>query len=63
MDTGNNITEKQLRRDMFPGNPFEELPDAFRKLAELLSEDQFELVAINENYVCDGEDTSCISHE
>lgn len=55
MDTGNNITGKTAPERYVSGKSFEELPDAFRKLAELLSEDQFELVAINENYVCDGE--------
>lgn len=55
MDIGNNITGKTAPERYVSGKSFEELPDAFRKLAELLSEDQFELVAINENYVCDGE--------
>lgn len=55
MDTGNNITGKTTPERYVSGKSFEELPDAFRKLAELLGEDQFELVAINENYVCDGE--------
>lgn len=55
MDTGNNITGKTAPERYVSGKSFEELPDAFRKLAELLGEDQFELVAINENYVCDGE--------
>ena len=55
MDTGSNITGKTASERYVSEKAFEELPDAFRKLAELLGEDQFELVAINENYVCDGE--------
>ena len=48
MDTGNNITGKTAPERYVSGKSFEELPDAFRKLAELLGEDQFELVAVNE---------------
>ena len=55
MNTGNNTAGKTAPERYVSGKSFEELPDAFRKLVELLGEDQFELVAINENYVCDGE--------
>ena len=49
MDTGNNTAEKTAPERYVSDKAFEELPDAFQKLAELLGEDQFELVAVNEN--------------
>lgn len=60
MDTGNNITGKTAPERYVSEKAFEELPDAFQKLAELLGEDQFELVAVNEKdsqdiYVRNGE--------
>lgn len=44
MDTGNNIAGKTAPERYVSEKAFEELPDAFQKLAELLGEDQFELV-------------------
>ena len=60
MDTGNNTAGKTAPERYVSEKAFEELPDAFQKLAELLDEDQFELVAVNEKdsqdiYVQDGE--------
>lgn len=60
MDTGNNTAGKTAPERYVSEKAFEELPDAFQKLAELLGEDQFELVAVNEKdsqdiYVQDGE--------
>lgn len=60
MNTGNNTAGKTAPERYVSGKAFEELPDAFQKLAELLGEDQFELVAVNEKdsqdiYVQDGE--------
>lgn len=48
MDTGNNTAGKTAPERYVSEKAFEELPDAFQKLAELLGEDQFELVAVNE---------------
>ena len=48
MDTGNNTVGKTAPERYVSEKAFEELPDAFQKLAELLGEDQFELVAVNE---------------
>ena len=48
MDTGNNPAGKAAPERYVSEKAFEELPDAFQKLAELLGEDQFELVAVNE---------------
>lgn len=48
MDTGNNTAGKTAPERYVSEKAFEELPDAFQKLAELLDEDQFELVAVNE---------------
>ena len=60
MNTGNNTAGKTAPERYVSEKAFEELPDAFQKLAELLGEDQFELVAVNEKdsqdiYVQDGE--------
>ena len=60
MNTGNNTAGKTAPERYVSEKAFEELPDAFQKLAELLDEDQFELVAVNEKdsqdiYVQDGE--------
>ena len=60
MNTGNNTAGKTAPGRYVSEKAFEELPDAFQKLAELLGEDQFELVAVNEKdsqdiYVQDGE--------
>lgn len=60
MNTGNNTAGKAAPERYVSEKAFEELPDAFQKLAELLGEDQFELVAVNEKdsqdiYVQDGE--------
>ena len=48
MNTGNNTAGKTAPERYVSEKAFEELPDAFQKLAELLGEDQFELVAVNE---------------
>lgn len=48
MDTGNNTAEKTAPERYVSEKAFEELPDTFQKLAELLGEDQFELVAVND---------------
>ena len=48
MDTGNNTAGKTAPERYVSEKAFEDLPDAFQKLAELLGEDQFELVAVNE---------------
>ena len=48
MDTGNNTAEKTAPERYVSEQAFEELPDTFQKLAELLGEDQFELVAVND---------------
>lgn len=48
MNTGNNTAGKTAPERYVSGKAFEELPDAFQKLAELLDEDQFELVAVND---------------
>ena len=60
MNTGNNTAGKTAPERYVSEKAFEELPDAFQKLAELLGEDQFELVAVNEKdsqdiYVRNGE--------
>ena len=60
MDTGNNTAGKTAPERYVSEKAFEELPDTFQKLAELLGEDQFELVAVNEKdsqdiYVRNGE--------
>lgn len=47
MDTGNKSVEKTAPDRYVSEKAFDELPDAFQKLAELLGEDQFELVAVN----------------
>lgn len=48
MDTGNKSVGKTAPARYVSEKAFEELPDAFQRLAELLGEDQFELVAVNE---------------
>ena len=48
MDTGNNTAGKTAPERYVSEKAFEELPDTFQKLAELLGEDQFELVAVND---------------
>lgn len=48
MDTGNNTAGKTAPERYVSEKAFEELPDAFQKLAQLLGEDQFELVEVNE---------------
>ena len=48
MNTGNNTAGKTAPERYVSEKAFEELQDAFQKLAELLGEDQFELVAVNE---------------
>lgn len=48
MNTGNNTAGKTAPERYVSEKAFEELPDAFQKLAELLGEDQFELVAVND---------------
>ena len=68
MNTGNNTAGKTAPERYVSEKAFEELPDAFQKLAELLGEDQFELVAVNEKgsqdiYVQERRDTSCVSYE
>ena len=60
MNTGNNTAGKTAPERYVSEKAFEELPDAFQKLAELLGEDQFELVAVSEKgsqdiYVRNGE--------
>ena len=47
MNTGNNTAGKTAPERYVSEKAFEELPDAFQKLAELLGEDQFELVAVD----------------
>ena len=49
MDTGNNTAGKTAPERYVSEKAFEELPDTFQKLAELLGEDQFELVAVNDD--------------
>ena len=41
MDTGNNTAGKTAPERYVSEKAFEELPDTFQKLAELLGEDQF----------------------
>ena len=48
MDTGNNTAGKTAPERYVSEKAFEELPDTFQKLAELLGENQFELVAVND---------------
>lgn len=48
MDTGNNTAGKIAPGRYVSEKAFEDLPDTFQKLAELLGEDQFELVAVND---------------
>ena len=45
MDTGNNTAGKTAPERYVSEKAFEELPDTFQKLAELLGEDQFEPVS------------------
>ena len=45
MNTGNNTAGKTAPERYVSEKAFEELPDAFQKLAELLGEDQFEPVS------------------